>query len=275
MHTVGSLLAAARQRLGAVDAHVLVGQALGLGRAQLIARAEQPVAESDATRVLDWLARREAGEPVAYIVGRREFWGLELAVSPAVLIPRPETELLVELALHRLSGQAAPAVLDAGTGSGAVALALKSACPHARLCAIDASAAALGQAAENARRHALDVEFIESDWFGALAGRRFDLIVSNPPYIAARDPHLARGDLRFEPGMALSSGADGLDAIRILVAEAPAHLCPGAWLLFEHGYDQAGAARDMLQRAGFGLVRSWTDLAGIERVSGGCIDAVR
>lgn len=250
------------------EARLLVAHALDADRAWLIAHADDSVGgvRQDIARAL--LGRRRAGEPVAYILGRREFHGLDLAVTPEVLIPRPETELLVDLALARLGGESRR-VLDLGTGSGAIAIAIARSAPAAEVWATDASPAALAVARANASRHAPGVHCIESDWFAGLHGRRFDLVVTNPPYVAADDPHLRQGDLRFEPRAALVGGADGLDCIRRIVREAREHLTAGGWLLFEHGHDQAEASRALLKAAGYADVDSWPDLAGIPRVTGG------
>lgn len=268
--TLDDWLRAARSRIDGRDAQVLAGHALGCERAGLIARGRDPLADTDLARMDVLLERRAAGEPVAYLVGRREFFGLDLAVAPGVLIPRPETEGLVELALARMAGLAQPRILDAGTGSGAIALAIKSACLHATVSALDRSAEALDIARANGRRTGLEVEWIASNWLEAVSGRRFDCIVSNPPYIRESDPHLRQGDLRFEPPAALSSGEDGLDALRTLCRQAPLLLEPGGWLLCEHGYDQAPAVRALMRCAGLADVASWRDIAGIERISGGC-----
>jgi len=250
-----------------IDARVLLRATLAVDDAYLIAHAGDALGEAHEARYHALLARRAAGEPVAYIIGEREFYAHGFKVTPAVLIPRPETELLVELALQRDARQ----VLDLGTGSGCVAISIALARAAARVVAVDQSAAALAVARANAARlDARNVEFLGGNWFDAVPARRFDLIVSNPPYVAAGDPHLAQGDLRFEPPSALTAGADGLDDIRTIVAGAGAHLCAGGWLLFEHGYDQAPRCRELLTRAGFAAVQSWRDLAGIERVSGGC-----
>jgi len=213
------------------------------------------------------VARRQNGEPIAYIVGQREFYGLPFEVNDAVLIPRPDTELLVELALERLppSGH----LLDMGTGSGAIAVALAHARPDAAVSALDVSTAALAVAGRNASANGVHVTFMHSDWYGALGNEHFDTIVANPPYIAAGDRHLSEGDLRFEPAGALTDHADGLSALRRIVAGAAAHLQPSGWLLMEHGYDQAAAVRALLSAHGYTDVQSWQDLAGIERVSGG------
>ncbi|MBZ0094694.1 MAG: peptide chain release factor N(5)-glutamine methyltransferase [Sulfuricella sp.] len=260
-------LGAAEARL---EAQVLLGQALGQSRAWLIAHGGDPLAPEQTAAFADLFERRWSGEPIAYILGEREFYSLNFKVTPAVLIPRPETELLVELALERLPADSSGRVLDLGTGSGAVAVTLALHRPQAEVVAVDQSAAALEVAQENTQRlGAGNLRLIQSDWYGALGGEKFDLIVANPPYIAAADPHLAQGDLRFEPAAALASGADGLDDIRTIVRGAAAHLKPGGWLLFEHGYDQAAACRDLLVQAGFEQVASAADLAGIERISCG------
>jgi release factor glutamine methyltransferase len=218
------------------------------------------------------LAQRLQGRPIAHITGRREFWSREFQVTPEVLIPRPETELLVELALARIQPEQTARIADLGTGSGAVAITLALERPKASVTALDLSPAALRIAEANAARlGAGNVRFVESDWFAALpAAESFDLIVSNPPYIAESDPHLGLGDVRFEPPMALASGPDGLDAIRHIVGQALARLNPGGWLLFEHGYDQSAAAQGLLKAAGFQAVGSFADLQGHLRVSGGC-----
>jgi release factor glutamine methyltransferase len=212
---------------------------------------------------MEMAARRAAGEPVAYILGHKEFYGLELAVNPAVLIPRPETELLVDLALDRNPAS----VLDVGTGSGAIALAIKRHRPKTRVVATDASAAALEVARRNATRFSLDVDLRHGRWLEPVAGERFEAIISNPPYVVAGDPHLA--DLQYEPHVAVVGGADGLDGFRVLAREAPAHLLPGGWLLVEHGAGQHDAVRTLLEAAGLETTASWPDLAGIPRVSGG------
>lgn len=205
--------------------------------------------------------------PVAYILGRKEFYGLELAVNPSVLIPRPETELLVDLALER----SPESVLDLGTGSGAVALAIRKERKNCRVVAVEADLAALLTAKRNAAKFGLEVDFRHGCWFGPVAGERFDLVVANPPYVAEGDPHLH--DLRYEPRSALVSGADGLDAIREIVPAVGAFLHPGGWLLLEHGIGQDGAVRALLAASGLGSVTTWPDLAGIARVSGGKLES--
>jgi release factor glutamine methyltransferase len=251
------------------DAEVLLCAALEKPRSYLFAWPEAEVAPNVEARYRDWLARRAAGTPIAYLLGQREFWSLPLAVSDATLIPRPDTELLVEQALA-LALPAQAAVADLGTGSGAIALALASERPGWVISAVERSAAALTIARENGRSLGLlNIDWREGSWFEPLAGRRFDLVVSNPPYLAEDDPHLQKGDLRFEPRSALASGIDGLDDIRQIISEAPAHLEPGGWLLLEHGYSQGRSLRALLAEGGFTEVSSQRDLAGHERVSAG------
>jgi release factor glutamine methyltransferase len=272
MATIGQTLRAARARIEAVDAELLLAHAAGLSRGSLYARGDDPL-DPHVARAFDALvARRAAGEPVAYLVGSRGFWSLDLRVTPDTLVPRPETERLVELALERIPPGAAIDVLDLGTGSGAIALAIARERPRARILATDASAAALEVAAGNARRLGIDnVRFARGDWWTAAGDARFDVVASNPPYIADDDPHLAQGDLPREPRSALASGRDGLDAIRAIVAGAPARLRPGGWLLLEHGFDQGGAVRGLLRASGFAAVATATDLEGRDRVSSGCL----
>lgn len=266
--TVRSLLDTARGRIDPGEAGLLLAHALGQSRGWLFAHDGDAVEAGPAARFEALLARRERGEPVAYLCGQRGFWTLDLAVTPATLIPRPETELLVELALARLPRDRALRIADLGTGSGAIALALASERPRTRVLATDASTGALEVARSNAGRLGLEnVEFRRGDWFDTLPGLRFDLIASNPPYIAADDPHLVQGDLRYEPPDALASGADGLDAIRAIVAAAPAHLLHEGWLLLEHGWGQGAAVRALMQVAGFSEVCTQRDLEQRDRVS--------
>jgi release factor glutamine methyltransferase len=262
--------------LPALEARILLAHALGWRRTELITRGDEPLDEAQVTVYSSLEARRAAGEPIAQIVGAREFYGLEFEVTPHVLIPRPETELLVETALAAMAPLTRPRVLDLGTGSGAIAVAIASARPDARVWALDRSAEALAVAARNAarlvgeRRPGGAIALLESDWYAALdPALSFDVIVSNPPYIASGDPHLAAGDLRFEPRGALTDEADGLSAIRAIVAGARAFMAPGGQLWLEHGYDQAAAVRALIAAQGFADVRSLGDLAGIERASGG------
>ena len=253
--------------LDALENRMLLCHALGLTRVGLITQSERLLTQEEADALAALVARRQGGEPMAYIVGKREFFGLDFRVTDAVLIPRPDTELLVELALDRLPSQGR--MLDMGTGSGAIAVAIAHTRPDARVTALDVSAAALAVAQTNAAAHGAAVRFVQSDWFGAIAGEQFELIVSNPPYIADGDIHLTQGDLRFEPGGALTDYSDGLSALRQIAAGAPPHLQPGGWLLMEHGYDQAMQVRTLLAAQGYSDIQSWTDLAGIERVTGG------
>lgn len=251
-----------------LEARILVGHTLALSRIKLITQSEQVLSDTEIAQIKDLFQRRQRGEPIAYLTGEREFYGLSLKVSPAVLIPRPETELLVELAIQYLPP--AGRLLDMGTGSGAIAIAVAHARPDVKVTALDVSAAALEIAQFNAEHHQLNVSFLCSDWFAALnPSDRYDVIVSNPPYIVAGDHHLALGDLRFEPTDALTDHADGLSALRTLCKHAAHYLSPNSYLLMEHGYDQAAAVREMLTAADFTAVESWRDLAGIARVSGG------
>lgn len=250
-----------------IEVQCLLQAVLQVNRTWLLAYPEQCLDAAQRARYEALFERRIGGEPIAYILGEREFFGLNFKVTPATLIPRPDTELLVELALQHSPQHGR--VLDLGTGSGAIALSIAHARPDVQVTATDASQAALAVARENAGRLGLgNVRLLHSDWFAALAGERFDMIVSNPPYIASDDAHLRQGDLRFEPATALASGSDGLDDIRRIVANAPAHLQPGGWLLLEHGYDQAARVCELLQQAGMVEVFSARDLADIERVSG-------
>jgi len=259
--------------LDTLENRILIGHALQLTRIQLITQSERLLTAPEATQLSALFRRRLQGEPIAYIVGEREFFGLAMQVTSDVLIPRPDTELLVELALERLPqhGRA----LDMGTGSGAIAVAIAYTRPDVAMTALDVSEGALKVAAANAQRHGAKVEFLRSDWYAALGDMGdadqpyLDLIVSNPPYIVAGDAHLSQGDLRFEPIGALTDHADGLSALRIIVDGAATYLKPDGWLLMEHGYDQSEAVRKLLEQRGFSEVQSWRDLAGIERVSGG------
>lgn len=252
-----------------LEIQMLLQKVLTVGRAYLFAHPERMLNEAEEAAYQALLQRRLAGEPMAYILGEREFFGLNLGVTNATLIPRPDTELLVELALERIA-QNGMRILDMGTGSGAIALAIAHQRPDAEVWACDASPAALEVASANAQRLGLArVHFIESNWFSALSGQRFHIIASNPPYIAAADHHLSQGDVRFEPMSALASGTDGLDDIRRIVSQACAHLEQDGWLLLEHGYDQAAPVRELLRAAGLTAVFSAKDLAGIERCSGG------
>lgn len=266
-----ALLQEARTRIDAVDAEFLLAHVLGKSRSWLFAHRGDPVPGEAAGAFEELIDRRAAGEPVAYLTGQRGFWRFDLAVSPATLIPRPETELLVELALERLLVDRPLRIADLGTGSGAIALALAFERPRAHVIATDNSAEALDVARVNAAALQLrNVEFRKGDWFAPLSGERFDLIASNPPYIALGDPHLDEGDLRFEPASALSSGVDGLDALRAIIGRAPAYLGDDGWLLVEHGWDQGAAVRGLFAAVGFIEVETARDLEGRDRVTLGC-----
>jgi release factor glutamine methyltransferase len=273
--SLGEAWRQAAGRIGRRDARLLLEHVCGCTQADLIAHSERALSAAQTARFEELTARRAAGEPFAYLVGSAWFCGLEFAVDPAVLIPRPETELLVDLAARhvaRLESSRPPRVVDLGTGSGVVAVMLARCCPRAEVTAVDVSAAALMVARTNAARHGAAVRFLEGDWYAPLADERFDLIVANPPYVADGDPHLERDGLPFEPRHALSDGVvggDGMACIRRVVALAAHHLTPGGALLMEHGYDQAAKARKLLAAAGFCETASWQDGAGIERVSGG------
>lgn len=272
--TIREVLAAASRLLEGrgtrLEAEVLLAHVLACSRAQLYAAGEGTLEESARVRFEGFLNRRLHGEPLAYLLGYREFWSLVLKVTPETLIPRAETEHLVEQALIRLPTGAGCRIADLGTGSGAVALALATERPHCRVLATDASAGALMVAAENVRALGLfNLTLRQGDWCEALGRERFGLIVSNPPYVAGGDPHLSQGDLRFEPSQALVAGPDGLDAIRRIVRDAPDYLKPDGGLLLEHGYEQGRAVRTLLGRRGFVGVTTHIDLAGLERVTGG------
>jgi len=265
--TIGTLLR--ESGLPRSEAELLLRTLLGRERAHLIAHAEEAIDSSKASSARDWFARRRTGEPAAYITGRREFYGVALHITPDVLIPRPETELLVELALERLSPGAPARVLELGTGSGAVAIALATERPELGIVATDVSEAALVLARRNARDHGAEIAFVLSDWFDALGPEQFDLIVSNPPYVAARNAHLERGDVRFEPRLALVGGEDGLGCIREIAAGAQTRLLPGGGLLVEHGYDQGDRCVELLGALGYAEVADFHDLAGWPRACAG------
>ena len=270
--TVGRALA--QSGLVPLDAQVLLAHALRHDRAWLVAHDDAALTSEQAEAFAVSARRRRDGEPIAYLTGVREFWGLPFVVSPAVLIPRPETETLVELALSRLPNDRELWVLDLGTGSGAIAIAIAHERPRAKILATDASADALAIARENARRlSAGNVEFVQADWYAGVPsngrGAPFALIASNPPYVAAHDPHLHDGDVRFEPAAALSPGGDGLGAIRVIADGARERLAPGGTLVVEHGYDQSDRVRELFAAAGFVEIVSARDLAGIPRVVAG------
>ena len=261
------LEAIAASGIDAREARLLLAEVCGFSQASLMASPEQEVPFEVENAFLEFAHRRLQGEPVAYILGRKEFYGLELAVNPSVLIPRPETELLVDLALERRPAS----VLELGTGSGAIALAIKRHLPAAEVVAVDSSMAALVVARRNATKLNLEIDWRHGRWFDPVPGERFELIVANPPYVAAGDPHLTA--LRFEPQGALVAGPGGLDAIREIVTAAGLFLQPGGELLLEHGFGQDAAVRDLLAKAGLESIASWPDLAGIARVSGGQLES--
>jgi release factor glutamine methyltransferase len=272
MTSIVAALADARGMIPSSEARLLLRHLLGCTAAFVEAHGDDHLPGDVAERFAEWLRRRAAGEPVAYLIGMREFYGRDFSVTPDVLIPRPETELLVDLGIAKLAGyRTVPRILDLGSGSGCVAVSLALALPLAQVTAVDVSALALGVVQLNAQRHGATIGCVESDWFAALDGSCYDLIVANPPYIAAGDIHLRQGDLRFEPPQALTSGADGLEAIRRIVGDSARHLQPGGWLLFEHGYDQAERVAALLQSARYAEIEQHRDLAGIVRVSGGRI----
>ena len=268
--SVDAVLRSACESIDAADARLLLAHALGRSPSWLYAHGDEGI-EADA--LLRFHALRDArigGQPVAYLTGRRGFWTLDLEVNADTLIPRPETELLVELALSRLPPESAARVADLGTGSGAIALAIAKERPQASVIATDVSQGAIDVAMRNAFANGiLNVEFRRGSWFAPLAGQRFDLIASNPPYIGENDPHLQQGDLRFEPATALSSGSDGLDDIRDIVDQAGRHLVTGGWLLLEHGLEQGASIRVLLETAGFAEVVTEQDLELRDRVTCG------
>lgn len=273
MTSIAAALAAARRKIPASEARLLLGHVLQCDAAWLLGHDEVDLDEDQLLAYASLVARRHGGEPVAYLVGHREFYGRNFAVGPEVLIPRPESELLVDIAKANVG--AGGTALDLGTGSGCLAITLALEIPSLVVAAVERSPAALTIARTNAARLDAAVEFLASDWFAALDGRRFDLIVANPPYIADADPHLAAGDLRSEPRAALAAGADGLDAIRVIVAGAPRHLHPGGLLWLEHGHDQGEAVRTLFAGAGFADIAQHRDLAGIVRVTGARRGGVR
>lgn len=270
MATIDILLRAAQlpdSPSAKLDAEWLLAAALGKAPSYLRTWPDREVLPEVEAVFAAHMERRRQGEPVAYILGRQGFWSLELEVAPHTLIPRPDTELLVETAMKLLPASPV-SVLDLGTGTGAIALALASERPAWRIIGVDRVTEAVTLATRNAQRLGLgNTRFLESHWFASLAGQRYELIVSNPPYIPASDPHLLQGDVRFEPSSALVSGVDGLDDIRLIIAQASDHLLPSGWLVLEHGYDQAPAVRNLLFVGGFVDVASSRDFGGHERVS--------
>jgi release factor glutamine methyltransferase len=271
MATIAALLREASSKLETeaprLDAELLLGFVLKKNSAWFVAHGDQELLPAVQERFLGLLQRRIIGEPIAHIIGSRGFWTLDLAVTSDTLIPRPETELLVELAIAKCSQVKQFRILDLGTGTGAIALAIASECKNAEVIAVDKSAAALQVARENAQTNNLRVELIQSDWFAALADEKFDLIVSNPPYIPDKDPHLSQGDVRFEPLTALASGPDGLDDIRLIIAQAPRHCLRQAWLMIEHGFEQGEVIRALFSVTGFINIQTVQDLEHRDRVT--------
>lgn len=275
-HSIAVLLRNARGQLQdisespALDSELLMAHTIDCNRSYLRAWPERELSADEVDSFSALIARRIQGEPIAYITGEREFWSLHLKVTPATLIPRPDTETLVEQALLRIPPVVPWHIADLGTGSGAIALALAKERPCCQVLASDASRDALTVARDNAAYNGIDnVEFRHGSWFAPLAGERLEMIVSNPPYVRSDDPHLARGDVRFEPQSALVAGVDGLDDLRQIISGATQHLKPGGWLLLEHGYDQGAAVRELLVAQGFITVATCRDHAGQERVSAG------
>jgi len=270
--SIGEAWHKASGRIDRLDARLLVEHVSGCTHTDLIAHPERPLSPQAAELLASLIARRAAGEPLAYLVGVAYFHDFEFLVSPAVLIPRPETELLVELAQERAQALDTPRVLDLGTGSGIVAVTLANLCPFAEVTAVDVSPEALEVARVNAERHAPAVRFLAGDWYAPVGAERFDLIVSNPPYVVFGDPHLDANGLPFEPQLALTdgiAGGDGLSCIRAIIRGARAHLVADGWLLVEHGYDQADSIRALMLACGFINVLTWQDMADIDRVTGG------
>jgi release factor glutamine methyltransferase len=272
--TLQEWLTQAQQKIDRTDAQAIARHTLQLSRTELITKSAREISSGEDTLMRSMLVAIVNSQPMAYIIGSKEFYGLEFEVNEAVLVPRPETELLVDTALEFLKTKPNAKVLDLGTGSGCIAISIAYHAPHAQITAIDASAAALEVATRNNATHAQNrVRLLHSDWFSALGEERFDLIISNPPYIAEGDAHLSA--LMHEPMQALTSGADGLTAIEHIIKHAPIHLAVGGWLWLEHGYDQAVKARELLKQANFAKVASRNDLADIERISGGLVSTTQ
>lgn len=272
--SIGEAWRVASQSIDRLDARLLVEYVADCTHVDLLVRPTRALSTDQVARLAALVKRRSGGEPLAYLVNSAEFYTLEFQVSPAVLIPRPETELLVELAIQRLQSLPAPRIVDLGTGCGVLAVTLKCLYPAATVSAVDLSLAALEVAGHNAARHAAEVSFFAGDWYAPLGEARFDLIVANPPYVAYADPHLQQNGLPFEPQMALSdgvAGGDGLACIRAIIGGAARHLLPDGWLLIEHGYNQSADVRNLLWSAGLSDVASWLDLSQVERVSGACL----
>ena len=275
--SIGKAWRQAGDRIGRQETRLLLEYACGCSHTELISRSEREMTAAQAECFDSLLKRRISGEPLAYLLESAWFCGLEFTVTPDVLIPRPETETLIDLATERALALMRPSIADLGTGSGIVAIMLALRCPQSAVTAVDVSSAALRVARSNAEQYGVSIRFLEGDWFAPLSEKRFDLVVSNPPYVQAEDPHLLKSGLPFEPRQALTDGTgggDGLDCIRRIIREAPPHLRPKGWLLLEHGYDQAAEVRRLLDQSGFIGVASWQDEAGIERVSGGSLEPI-
>ena len=271
MTRVAQALAAARGKIVAAEARLLLGHVIKRSAAWLLTHDEAELDDAQLASFASLCARRHGGEPIAYLIASREFYGREFFVAPGVLIPRPETELLVDIALEKVGAGKTARILDLGTGSGCIAISIALERPDCTVTAVDVSPVALQIAARNAATLHARVEFLSSDWYASLDGRRFEVIVANPPYIRGADPHLAQGDLVHEPAAALASGEDGFDALRQIIAASPHHLVSGGELWLEHGYDQAEAVAGLLSQAGFHDIAHRADLAGIARMSGGWI----
>lgn len=266
-HAIQQAQAQLEHESAKLEAEILLCHLLKISRAQLYTWPERELTDQEANDFFDLIYQRQQGQPIAYLTGEREFWGLNLQVNPNTLIPRADTETLVEIALQKATAYAQPKLLDLGTGSGAIALALASELNQAEIHAVDYSADALTIAKNNAKRLNLAVQFHQGSWFEPVVDQDFDIIVSNPPYIESSDPHLNQGDLRFEPSQALASGTDGLDDLRVIIAQAKTHLNPRGWLMVEHGYNQAQAVADLFQQSSYHAIELITDLAGQPRVT--------
>ena len=268
--TLYSVFKKATRLIGEMDSRYLLNHVVSNATTMMYTQPDTPMTDLALREFDDLVQRRLAGEPVAYLTGERGFWSLDLQVTPATLIPRTETELLIEIGLEKVEGQSSPAIIDLGTGSGAIALTLAKELPHARIHAVDVSHDTLEVARQNAVRNGItNVSFLQSHWFENMKAFDANLIITNPPYIADSDPHLSEGDLRFEPRVALVSGHDGLDAIRLIIQQSPDHMLSAAWLVIEHGYDQAARIRELLSLRGFAHVETRKDLEQRDRVTFG------
>lgn len=268
--TIEQILRHAYQHIDKIDAHLLLQHILAVNHAFLLTHSDQILTLEQTNHFLHWVLQRSEGVPIAYLIGQREFYDSVFKVSDAVLIPRPETELLVDLALNLTSTDRACRILDLGTGSGAIAITIAKHRALSQVIAVDVSVDAISIADWNAKNlRVSNVRFVISNWFSELSDEKFDLIITNPPYIAENDPHLQQGDLRFEPKLALSADRSGMNCMSHIIQTAPQHLKKDGWLLLEHGYDQAGKCKKLLEKGNFTKICSYPDLAGIMRVSGG------